>query len=65
MSGKKVVENVPLIKLVETFVDHRKDVLTRKFNAELDKNNRRLHKCSISYRYEIERKYNETYGGDK
>ena len=43
MEGKKVVENVPLIKLVETFVDHRKDVLTRKFNAELDKNNRRLH----------------------
>jgi DNA gyrase subunit A len=43
MSGKKVVENVPLIKLVETFVDHRKEVLTRKFNAELDKNNRRLH----------------------
>jgi hypothetical protein len=23
------------------------------------------HKCSISYRYEIERKYNETYGGNK
>jgi DNA gyrase subunit A len=43
MSGKKVVENVPFIKLVEVFVDHRKDVLTRKFNAELDKNNRRLH----------------------
>ncbi len=43
MGGKKVVENVPIIKLVETFVDHRKDVLTKKFNAELDKNNRRLH----------------------
>jgi DNA gyrase subunit A len=43
MEGKKVVENVPFIKLVETFVIHRKDVLTRKFNAELDKNNRRLH----------------------
>jgi DNA gyrase subunit A len=43
MSGKKVVENVPFIKLVEVFVDHRKDVLTRKFNAELDKNNRRIH----------------------
>jgi len=43
MDGKKVVENVPLIKLIETFVNHRKDVLTRKFNAELDKNNRRLH----------------------
>jgi DNA gyrase subunit A len=43
MEGKKVVENVPIIKLVETFVNHRKDVLTRKFNAELDKNNRRLH----------------------
>ena len=43
MDGKKVVENVPLIRLVETFVTHRKDVLTRKFNAELDKNNRRLH----------------------
>lgn len=43
MDGKKVVENVPLIRLVETFVNHRKDVLTRKFNAELDKNNRRLH----------------------
>lgn len=23
------------------------------------------HKCSVSYRYEIERKYNETYGGNK
>ena len=43
MGGKKVVENVPIIKLVEVFVDHRKDVLTRKFNAELEKNNRRLH----------------------
>jgi len=43
LDGKKVVENVPLLKLVETFVTHRKDVLTRKFNAELDKNNRRLH----------------------
>ena len=43
MGGKKVVENVPFIKLVEVFVDHRKDVLTRKFNAELEKNNRRLH----------------------
>ena len=43
MAGKKVVENVPIIKLVETFVDHRKDVLTKKFNAELDENNRRLH----------------------
>jgi DNA gyrase subunit A len=43
MSGKKVEENVPMLKLVEVFVNHRKDVLTRKFNAELDKNNRRLH----------------------
>ena len=43
LDGKKVVENVPLIKLVEVFVNHRKDVLTRKFNAELDKNNRRIH----------------------
>ena len=43
MNGKRVVENVPMIKLVEVFVNHRKEVLTRKFNAELDKNNRRLH----------------------
>jgi len=35
MEGKKVVENVPMIKLVEVFVNHRKEVLTRKFNAEL------------------------------
>ena len=43
MEGKKVVENVPMIKLVEVFVNHRKEVLTRKFNAELVKNNRRTH----------------------
>ena len=43
MDGKKVVENVPVIKLVEVFVNHRKEVLTRKFNAELTKNNRRTH----------------------
>ena len=23
------------------------------------------HKCSVSYKHEIERKYNETYGGNK
>jgi len=43
LNGKKVVENVPFIKLVEVFIDHRKDVLTRKFNAELNKNLSRLH----------------------
>ena len=43
LDGKKVVENVPIVKLVEVFIKHRLDVLTRKFNAELDKNNRRLH----------------------
>jgi DNA gyrase subunit A len=43
MDDKKVVENVPVIKLVEVFVNHRKEVLTRKFNAELTKNNRRTH----------------------
>jgi DNA gyrase/topoisomerase IV subunit A len=43
MENKKVVENVPMIKLVEVFVNHRKEVLTRKFNAELVKNNRRTH----------------------
>ena len=43
LDGKKVVENVPMLKLVDTFVIHRKEVLTRKFNAELDKNNRRIH----------------------
>lgn len=43
LDGKKVVENVPIIKLVEVFVNHRKEVLTRKFNAELDKNNKRIH----------------------
>ena len=43
MAGKRVVENVPMLDLVKVFVDHRKEVLTRKFNAELNKNNRRLH----------------------
>lgn len=43
LDGKKVVENVPIIKLVEVFVNHRKEVLTRKFNAELDKNKKRIH----------------------
>ena len=43
LDGKKVVENVPILKLVEVFVNHRKDVLTRKFKAELDKNNKRIH----------------------
>lgn len=43
LDGKKVVENVPIIKLVEVFVNHRKDVLTKKFNAELDKNKKRIH----------------------
>lgn len=43
MDGKRVVENVPMLQLVEVFVNHRKEVLTRKFNAELNKNNRRLH----------------------
>jgi DNA gyrase subunit A len=43
LDGKKVVENVPMLKLVDTFVIHRKEALTRKFNAELDKNNRRIH----------------------
>ena len=43
MDDKKVVENVPVIKLIEVFVNHRKEVLTRKFNAELTKNNRRNH----------------------
>ena len=43
LDGKKVVENVPMIKLVEVFVNHRKEVLTRKFSAELDKNKKRIH----------------------
>ena len=43
LDGKKVVENVPMLKLVEVFVGHRKEVLTRKFNAELDKNKKRIH----------------------
>lgn len=43
LDGKKVVENVPMLKLVEVFVNHRKDVITKKFNAELDKNKKRIH----------------------
>lgn len=43
LDGKKVVENVPMLKLVEVFIEHRKDVLTRKFKAELDKNTKRIH----------------------
>jgi len=39
----KVVENAPLKSLIKAFVDHRQNILTNKFNAELKKNQARVH----------------------
>lgn len=39
----EVVENTPMLKLVETFVNHRKVVLTKKFTTEKDKSVARIH----------------------
>jgi DNA gyrase subunit A len=38
----KIYEKAPIVKLIETFINHRKDVLTRKFKAELDETNARI-----------------------
>jgi DNA gyrase subunit A len=38
-----VAENVPIKKLVEVFINHRKDVLVRRWNAELVKSLNRVH----------------------
>ncbi len=40
---KKIFENAPIIKLVEIFVNHRKQVLTNRYNAELEDNEARMH----------------------
>jgi DNA gyrase subunit A len=40
---KKIYENAPVIKLVEIFVNHRKQVLTNRYNAELEDNEARMH----------------------
>ena len=39
----KVMPDTPILTLVETFVKHRKDVLTNKFNAEREAANKRIH----------------------
>jgi len=39
----KVVENVPVLKFIESFVDYRVDILTKKFKNELGEVNARLH----------------------
>jgi len=31
----KIYEKAPILKLIETFIEHRREVLSRKFNAEL------------------------------
>jgi DNA gyrase subunit A len=40
---KKIFENAPIIKLVEIFVNHRKQVLINRYNAELEDNEARMH----------------------
>lgn len=40
---KRIIENAPILKLVEIFVNHRKQVLTNRFNAELADNESRMH----------------------
>lgn len=41
--NNKVVPDTPILKLIETFVEHRKTVLTNKFNYELIQANNRIH----------------------
>lgn len=41
--GGQVVSEAPILKLIAAFVQHRKDVLTNKFNAELEAAKKRLH----------------------
>lgn len=40
---KRIIENAPVLKLVEIFINHRKFVLTNRFNAELEDNESRMH----------------------
>jgi DNA gyrase subunit A len=40
---KRIIENAPILKLVEIFVDHRKEVLTNRYSAELADNEARMH----------------------
>ena len=40
---KRIIENAPVLKLVEIFVDHRKQVLTNRFQSELNDNEARMH----------------------
>ena len=39
----KVMPDTPILTLVKAFVEHRKDVLTNKFNAEREAANKRIH----------------------
>lgn len=39
----KVVPDTPILTLVKAFVNHRKEILTNKFNAELDAAKKRVH----------------------
>lgn len=41
--GGKVVPEANLLKLIEAFISHRKDILTKKYNAELAKHQARIH----------------------
>jgi DNA gyrase subunit A len=41
--NKSVVENATLKMLIQVFIDHRKDVLVRRWNAELVKSQNRVH----------------------
>ena len=40
---KRIIENASILKLVDIFVNHRKSVLTNKFNTELSDNESRMH----------------------
>jgi DNA gyrase subunit A len=40
---KRIIENAPILKLVDIFVNHRKQVLTNRYNAELLDNEARMH----------------------
>jgi DNA gyrase subunit A len=41
--NKRIIENAPILKLVDIFVSHRKQVLTNRYNAELADNESRMH----------------------
>lgn len=40
---KRIIENAPILKLVDIFINHRKFVLTNRFKAELEDNESRMH----------------------